>query len=238
MTKMVSWQTLRFDESRLGSRFKSILIAAVAGIPMIASAAPATSANSAAPASGSAVNSSSGRLSLESIRQHLALNRGSWRAGRTSVSDLDTAEQKRLLGAPLSDVRTNGNYGKSTRVLEEGLPEKLDWRSMNGLDYVSPVKNQGRCGSCVAFAASSTFETTLNIATQSVAHAWTFSPQHLFSCGGGSCDTGWFPSSAMDSLVDDGIPEEACFPYKSGALGEDMSCRQSCTDAKARSLKA
>ncbi|MEN9827114.1 MAG: hypothetical protein RI953_2859 [Pseudomonadota bacterium] len=231
MTMMASLRMPQFGESRFRVRLQSVLIAVLAGIPFVAAAA-------SAPASAGAGQSSSGRLSLESIRQHLSMNRGTWRAGRTGVSDLDRAEQRRLLGAPLSDVRTNGNYGKSTRVLEEGLPEKLDWRNVNGLDYVSPVKNQGRCGSCVAFAASSTFETQLNIATQSVAHAWTFSPQHLFSCGGGSCDMGWFPSSAMDSLLDDGIPEEACFPYKSGALGEDMSCRQTCTDAKTRSLKA
>jgi len=178
------------------------------------------------------------QFTIESVRTHLAKNKATWRAGRTSVSDLDPSEQKRLLGAPLSDVRTDGLYGQSTRVLEDALPEKLDWRSVNGLDYVAPVKNQGRCGSCVAFAAASTFETQLNIVTQSIARGWNFSPQHLFSCGGGSCSSGWFPASAMDSLAGQGVPEEACFPYKSGALGEDLSCRQTCSDSKSRSLKA
>jgi len=161
-----------------------------------------------------------------------------WRMGRTSVSELDTQEKKRILGAPLDDVRTDGAYGLSTRVWEDALPQKFDWRNSDGLDFVSPVRNQGRCGSCVAFAASSTFETQMNIVTQSVARGWGFSPQHLFSCGGGSCDMGWFPGNAMDFLSKKGIPEEACFPYASGALGIDISCKKSCMDANPRSMKA
>ncbi|MFZ9520683.1 MAG: C1 family peptidase [Silvanigrellaceae bacterium] len=209
------------------SRFCGLLLASMA-FPLMLANSPVAVAAEARPE----------RFSLETIRRHLTNSKASWQAGRTSVSELDSSEQKRLLGAPLSDVRTNGDYGKSTRALEEGLPEKFDWRNMNGLDFVSPVKNQGRCGSCVAFAATSTLETQFNIVTQSLAHAWSFSPQHLFSCGGGSCDTGWFPSTAMDSLIDDGVPEEACFPYKSGALGENLSCRKTCSDSKVRSTKA
>lgn len=189
-------------------------------------------------ASPAALAAPQSRLTVESMQTYLKEKKATWRAGRTSVSDLDIAEQKRLLGAPLSDVRTNGNYGRSTRVWEDGLPEKFDWRNVNGLDFVTPVKNQGRCGSCVAFAMASTFETQMNIATQSIAHGWNFSPQHMFSCGGGSCDMGWFPSLAADFVIEDGIPEEACFPYKSGALGDDISCKKTCGDAKSRSLKA
>jgi hypothetical protein len=42
----------------------------------------------------------------------------------------------------------------------------------------------------------------------------------------------------MDFIISSGVPEEACFPYVSGALGEDKSCRSTCSDAKTRSLKA
>jgi hypothetical protein len=156
----------------------------------------------------------------------------------TKISDLPREEKVRMLGAPLSEVRTDGSYGLSLNSLESAFPESFDWRSVKGIDYVSPVKNQGRCGSCVAFAAASTFETQLNIETNSVLHGWDFSTQHLFSCGGGSCSSGWFPGSAAQFLIKKGVPEFACFPYLSGALGKDFECKQSCSDSKLRSQKA
>lgn len=173
----------------------------------------------------------------EILQQRLKRNRATWVAGRTAVSDLSRAERVVLLGASLAEVRTDGDYGRRTKVLEDALPEVFDWRDRDGKNYVTPVKNQGRCGSCVAFAAASTLETQMNIATDSVQHVWGFSPQHLFSCGGGSCNAGWFPGSAVDFLVDDGVPEEACFPYTSGAVGSDVACKKTCKDSKVRSTK-
>lgn len=156
----------------------------------------------------------------------------------SKISELSLNEKVRLLGAPLSDVRTDGRYGQSSKALESVFPETFDWRNMNGIDYVSPVKNQGRCGSCVAFAAATAFETQLNIATGSLLRGWDFSTQHLFSCGGGSCTSGWFPSSAAQYLAKKGVPEFACYPYVSGALGQDSACRKTCDDSKVRSQKA
>jgi C1A family cysteine protease len=172
------------------------------------------------------------------LQQTLKQKRARWSAGRTAVSDLSSAERTLLLGAPLDEVLTNGQYGQRNRALENELPEVFDWRDQDGKNFVTPVKNQGRCGSCVAFAAASTFETQMNIVTQSLQHGWSFSPQHLFSCGGGSCSAGWFPGSAIDFIVKDGVPEEACFPYTSGALGSDVACKLSCSDSKSRSNKA
>lgn len=148
------------------------------------------------------------------------------------------AQQPRelTLGAPLSDVLTNGNYGRRSRILDAALPDEWDWRAMRGIDFASPVKNQARCGSCVAFAVASTFETQMNIATGTEAQPWSFSTQHLFSCGGGSCASGWQVDFAMDFLVRKGLPEEACFPYTSGALGDEPECKLSCSDAKSRSI--
>jgi Papain family cysteine protease len=160
-----------------------------------------------------------------------------WVAGDSDVSGLSDADKNQLAGVPLREVVVGENFGRHNFLLEGSLPETLDWRNHDGTDFVTPVKSQGRCGSCVAFAAVSTVETQFNIATQSAAKPWTFSPQHLFACGGGSCDRGWYPSEAVDFLNGKGVPDAACFPYVSGAVGEDVRCKNTCNDADLRSQK-
>ena len=43
---------------------------------------------------------------------------------------------------------------KETEMIAAELPSEFDWRNVSGVSYVSPIRNQGSCGSCYAFAAS------------------------------------------------------------------------------------
>ena len=43
------------------------------------------------------------------------------------------------------------------------LPKSWDWRNVQGYNYVSAVKNQGSCGSCVAFAIVAAIESHYRI---------------------------------------------------------------------------
>ncbi len=67
------------------------------------------------------------------------------------------------------------------------LPESFDWRSLNGL---TPIKNQGGCGSCWAFATTGVLEAAQKIHTgQDVDFAEQFLLGHNeanWSCSGGS----------------------------------------------------
>ena len=149
-------------------------------------------------------------LSLQTLRTKLSKTGASWVAGETKVSTLSREDQKRLLGANL--VEHQDFWFAPGKVKTDYGPSSWDWRSANGGHFASPILDQGRCGSCVAFAAVGQLETQMNITRNTQDSPWAFSPQHLFSCGGGGCETGWTPYAALSYLQSNGVPDEACFP--------------------------
>ncbi len=174
---------------------------------------------------------------LSQVKEALSHRQATWQAGESWVTDLKPNERHQLLGAELPE-----GFGDEFRNRAEKAPSArsraaLDWRNYGGENYVSPMLNQGRCGSCVAFAVIGALETQMNISRRTPNSPWAFSPQHLFSCGGGGCDKGWRPGNAMAYLKSTGVPDETCFPYMGGAKGEDIACSKSCANSKERSLK-
>lgn len=175
-----------------------------------------------------------GGVSLTEVKS--AAGRAGWRAGETSVSRLSAQALRNRLGAQLPEGFGEG-FAPFEQTSNGRLPSHFDWRDQGGVNFASPILNQANCGSCVAFAVVSTLETQMNIARKTPSSPWAYSTQHLFACGGGGCATGWTPYSALEFLKTTGVPDEACFPYKSGADGADLSCSASCTNSAARSQK-
>ncbi|XP_030633069.1 dipeptidyl peptidase 1 isoform X2 [Chanos chanos] len=101
-----------------------------------------------------------------------------------------------------------------------GLPEHWDWRNINGVNYLSPVRNQASCGSCYSFATMGMLEARIRILTNNTEQT-ILSPQHVVSCSQYSqgCDGG-FPYLIGKYIQDFGIVDEKCFPY----LGRDSPC--------------
>jgi C1A family cysteine protease len=87
---------------------------------------------------------------------------------------------------------------------------QVDWRNRKGRNNVTPVKDQGYCGSCVSFGTTATLESMLLIEHNV---SLDLSEAELLFCGGGSCG-GWWPDSAVSYLVNKGISQETCFPYQ------------------------
>lgn len=176
-----------------------------------------------------------GPLTLETLKQQLKRSGANWVAGETHVSQLPAEERSKMLGAILPEGFDEPFV--SQEKSRNRHPASFDWRNVDGVSYTAPILNQGSCGSCVAFAAVTTLETQLNITRKTPFSPWAYSPQHLFACGGGGCKSGWQPASAAAFLKTKGIPDEACYPYVSGATGKDASCSSTCGDAAARSEK-
>ena len=45
-------------------------------------------------------------------------------------------------------------------------PDNFDWRNRTGVNFVSPVRDQGNCGSCYAFASTGMLEARVRILTK------------------------------------------------------------------------
>ena len=89
------------------------------------------------------------------------------------------------------------------------IPSKLDYR-LNGA--VTPVKNQGRCGSCWAFSTVGALESKYAIDTGKLEN---FSEQKLVDCSQSNfgCSGGFMHKAFDDILWTGGLPLEKDYPY-------------------------
>lgn len=123
-----------------------------------------------------------------------------------------------------------------TKRLVKTMPESMDWREMSGLDYVTPIRNQGQCGSCYAFASMAMLESRLMIMSKNSIKK-VFSPQDVVGCSeyAQGC-AGGFPYLIAGKYAEDfGVVEESCFPY----MGSDSRCleKQDCKRYRATNYK-
>ena len=122
---------------------------------------------------------------------------------------------------------------------DEGFtaPSSFDWRNKGGKNYVSPVKNQGGCGSCVAFGAVSTVESMVKIGRNNADYKVDLSEAHLFYCHaraeGRRCNNGWWVPPALNAFKGKGVVDEKCYPY----TASDQNCTGKCSDWQNRLLK-
>ncbi|XP_013408253.1 dipeptidyl peptidase 1-like [Lingula anatina] len=105
--------------------------------------------------------------------------------------------------------------------LANELPLEFDWRNVQGVNYVSPVRNQGSCGSCYAFSSMAMHEARIRIMTNNSDQV-ILSPQDVVECSSYAqgCEGG-FPYLIAGKYAEDfGLTPETCNPYK----GFDHDC--------------
>lgn len=130
-----------------------------------------------------------------------------------------------------NEFRTLNNLVRTSRpksvnnvknLTPKSVPESLDWRDMG---MVTPVKDQGTCGSCWAFSAIAALESSSAIhGKEHKLH--NFSEQELVDCSGDygnmGCGGG-FMDNAFKYLMKYGAEGEKSYPYN----GTDGSCNYS-----------
>lgn len=111
-----------------------------------------------------------------------------------------------------------------TRLRSAATPEKWDWRSVEGVNYVSPIRNQGNCGSCYAFSSMAGLEARVRILTNNTQRP-IFAPQDIVGCTklAQGCEGGFPYLIAGRYAQDVGVVLEECSPYE----GKDDVCRTS-----------
>jgi len=97
------------------------------------------------------------------------------------------------------------------------IPEEVDWRTEKGV--VTPVKDQGKCGSCWAFSTTGSLEGQLklrkNITVSLSESQLVDCSRYNLGCSGGRV------SWAFSSIKETGIESEADYPY----VAEQKECR-------------
>jgi C1A family cysteine protease len=149
---------------------------------------------------------------IDDINNAIKAKGAQWTAGETSISKLSKEERKMRLGlikpnAHQSDAAAAPDMFSS--AMTTAAPASFDWKA---LGYVTPVRDQGNCGSCWAFATTAALESNL-MSKGMIIDAADCAEQILVSCSGaGSCSGGYI-DDASDYIRNTGLPPESYYPY-------------------------
>jgi cathepsin L len=137
--------------------------------------------------------------------------------GMNFFADLSLAEFTKLYLGLKTDV--SAEVANHDIITAAGAPATMDWRDHNA---VTPVKNQGQCGSCWAFSTTGSVEGCWAIKHD---HLEGLSEKNLMDCsrsyGNMGCNGGLMTSAMNYIIANKGIDTEKSYPY----VARDGTCQ-------------
>lgn len=166
------------------------------------------------------------KTNMDAAREFNAAGEYSYKLGVTIFADLTPEEFKAYLAKSSGTKPLKGslNAGAETYNADD-FPAPLasvDWRTEG---YVTPIKNQGSCGSCWAFSTTGSIEGQNFKVNGKLS---SFSEQELVDCGGATGNqgcNGGLMDDAFKFVETDGLCYESAYPYTGvGATCAESSC--------------
>jgi KDEL-tailed cysteine endopeptidase len=167
----------------------------------------------------------------KNLIQIVAHNSGtsSYKLALNQFSDLSAEE----FSAMYLNLKTSTEPKNVDLTLLDGTPSNdVDWTAKGA---VTPVKDQGHCGSCWAFSSTGALE-GLDFVKNQPAQVQSFSEQQLVDCstsyGNEGCNGGLM-QDAFKYVVVNGITTEANYPY----IAQDQKCKSKAGVFKIKAYK-
>jgi len=155
---------------------------------------------------------------LVTIEEHNRKNL-SYKKGINHMSDMTYEELFRFYTSQ-TVLDNSASRGKSSATVKDG--EVVDWRKKG---VVTPVKNQGQCGSCWAFSATGSLESFYALQNKLKGDDLKqFSEQELVDCSGAQGNEGCgggLMNYAFDYVIKNKIAIEEEYPYRA----KNMKCK-------------
>merc|ERR1711959_124383 len=143
--------------------------------------------------------------------------------GMNQFGDMNSAEFKKVM----LTYQAEQKQPNPVKIFDEtDIPDSVDWVAKGA---VTPVKNQGQCGSCWAFSTTGSTECAYQIATGKLV---SFSEQELVDCAGSygnqGCNGGLM-DNGFKYLESKGDALESTYSY-TGKSGSCSSQKQTAAD--------
>ncbi|EGG15279.1 cysteine protease [Cavenderia fasciculata] len=158
---------------------------------------------------------------IDTLNANAAASGSDTKFGVNEFADLSVQEFRKFYmnavpASVPSDAQVAGDYSDETLA---SIPSSFDWRTKGA---VTPVKNQGQCGSCWSFSTTGNVEgqwflagnTLTGLSEQNLVdcdhHCMTYDGQQ--SCDDG-CNGGLQPNAFQYIIGNGGIDTETSYPY-------------------------